>query len=85
MDMMQQMYIGPTIPGVVKKGTVFLGALPKSLTTIEEKIPSIKYLIIPIEKITEVTKALSEQGSTESVSYGRILEFLKGGNEHVYL
>ncbi len=75
--MIQQMYIGPTIPGVVKNGAIFLGELPTVLTEAAEKISSINHLIIPIEKITSVTKALSEQGSIEQVSYDRILHFLK--------
>ncbi len=76
--MMQRMYMGPGIPGVVKSNTVFIGELPKELTAAAEKLPEINKLVIPVEKITEATKALSEPGTVESVSYNNILKRLKG-------
>jgi hypothetical protein len=72
------MYIGPSIPGVVKKGTVFIGDLPKQLTDASGDMPEINNLVITIDKITSAMNALSQQGSVENVSYYRILEHLKG-------
>ena len=76
--MMQRMYIGPAIPGVVKNSVIFIGDLPEQLTEIAKEIPSIKNLVIPIDRITEAKQALSEQGSVEEVSYWRIVDYLKG-------
>lgn len=76
--MMQRMYIGPTIPGVVKNGTVFIDELPKQLAEMSEKLPSINNLVIPIDGITGAIKALHEQGSVEDVSYSKMIDYLKG-------
>ena len=76
--MMQRMYIGPAIPGVVKNSAIFIGDLPGRLTDIAKEIPSINNLVIPIDRITEAKQALSEQGSVEDVSYWRIVDYLKG-------
>ena len=76
--MRQKMYIGPSIPGVVKNSTVFIGDLPKRLTEVSQQVPSIQNLVVPIERITEAKKALSQKGSVEDVSYERIVNYLKG-------
>ncbi len=76
--MTQRMYMGPSIPGVVKRNTVFIGELPKELTAAAEKLPEINNLVIPVEKITDAKKALSEQGSVENVSCNKILKYLEG-------
>ena len=68
----QRMYIGPSIPGIVKYGTVFIGDLPAA------EIGSINNLVIPIDGITAAKKALSEPGSVENVSFSRIENYLKG-------
>ena len=34
----QRMYIGPAVPGVVKKGTVFIGGLPEGLEELAGKL-----------------------------------------------
>ncbi len=75
----RRMYIGPAVPGVVKKGTVFIGGLPEGLAEMAGKLPCIRNLVVPIGDITKARKALSEQGSIENVSYARVEEYLKGG------
>ncbi len=72
------MYMGPSIPGVVKYGTVFTGAVPVALADKAEEIDSIKNLLVPIGRITDAKKALSEPGSVERVSFERIENHLKG-------
>ncbi len=74
----QRMYIGPSIPGIVKYGTVFIGDLPGELTKKAAEIGSINNLVIPIDGITAAKKALSEPGSVENVSFSRIENYLKG-------
>lgn len=76
--MKQLMYMGPSIPGIVKSKTVFIGGLPKDLTAVAEKVPAVNKLLVPVDRITETTKSLSEQGSVESVSYNKILKYLEG-------
>lgn len=76
--MIQRMYIGPAIPGAVKNSAIFIGDLPERLTKIAKEIPSINNLVIPIDRITEAKRALSDPGSVEDVSYCRIVDYLKG-------
>lgn len=76
--MMQRMYIGPSIPGIVKYGTVFIGNLPEDLTKKAAEMKCINNLVIPIERITDAKKALSDPGSVENVSFNRIEDYLKG-------
>lgn len=76
--MEQRMYIGPSIPGIVKYGTVFIGDLPEELTKKAAEVGSINNLLIPIDRITAAKKALSEPGSVENVSFGRVENYLKG-------
>ncbi len=76
--MEQRMYIGPSIPGIVKYGTVFIGDLPEELTKKAAEVGSINSLVIPIDRITAAKKALSEPGSVENVSFGRVENYLKG-------
>ena len=79
--MTQRIYIGPAIPGVVKKGAVFIGGLPKRLNEVAAKVPAIQNLVVPINEITEKRKAISEQGSIENVSYGRVEQYLLKGEK----
>jgi hypothetical protein len=74
----QSMYIGPTIPGIVKNSTIFIGELPDRLNKLTEELPCIKNLIVPIDKLTKAKQALFEQGSVENVSYNNILNYGKG-------
>ncbi len=76
--MKQSMYIGPTIPGIVKNSTIFIGELPDRLNKLTEELPCIKNLIVPIDKLTKAKQALFEQGSVENVSYNNILNYGKG-------
>ncbi len=76
--MIQRMYIGPSIPGIVKNGTVFIGDLPEELVKKAAEMKSINNLVIPIDRITDATKALSEPGSVENVSFSRVEDYLKG-------
>lgn len=82
--MNQQMYIGPTIPGVVKKGTVFIGGLPKGLDDAKRDVPAIGNLVVPIGEATKATQALKEQGSVEHVSYRKVLSYLEGGERNAF-
>lgn len=76
--MKQQMYIGPSIPGIVKKGTVFLGELPRELTDAITEMTCIGNLVIPIDGITAAKKELSQQGSVKAVSYGQAEKYKRG-------
>lgn len=76
--MIQRMYIGPTVAGVVKNAAIFMGELPDKLVKLTEELPCVKNLIVPIDGLTVARQALSEQGSVEKVSYEQILNYKKG-------
>lgn len=76
--MKQQMYIGPSIPGIVKRGTVFLGELPRELTDAVTEMACIGNLVVPIDGITAAQKELSQQGSVKDVSYRQAEQYKRG-------
>jgi len=73
-----EMYIGPTIPGVVKNSAVFICGIPNELKEMAKILPSINNLVVSIEKITETKKSLSEPGSVEYYSFRLVEKHLKG-------
>lgn len=75
--MTQSMYIGPTIPGIVRSNTIYMGELPNRLKELIGELPVINSLIVSIEALTEAKKALAEQGSVENVAYERVLNYRK--------
>lgn len=66
------MYMGPTLRGVVRSGTVFENGLPKNLSRLAEKRPVINNLIVPLADMVEVKKAINTEGTAEAVSYDKI-------------
>ena len=66
------MYLGPTIRGVAKSGTVFEGGLPKKLSTLAEKKPIINNLIVPLDGIVATKAAIDKEGTAEAVAYDKI-------------
>ena len=79
--MIQRMYVGPAIPGVIKQGTVLLGDLPKGLAEVVGKVSCIKNLVVPIEGATAAVQALKKQGSGGQVSFGKVLASVRGGRQ----
>lgn len=83
MSMKQCMYIGPSISGVIKTSTIFIGELPARLNKLIEELPCVRNLIVPIDRLTRAKQALSGQGSVENVSYHQILDYKKGEKTNV--
>lgn len=66
------MYMGPTLRGVVRSGSVFEGRLPKNLSRLAEKRPVINNLIVPLSDVVAMKKAIETEGTAEAVAYGKI-------------
>jgi hypothetical protein len=66
------MYLGPTLRGVVRTGTVFEGGLPKNLSVLAEKKPIINNLIVPLADSVATKKAINTEGTAEAVAYDKI-------------
>lgn len=75
--MRQRMYIGPTIPGIVKANTIYVGELPDKLDKLIEELPIVNNLVVPIDALTKAKKALSELGSVENVAYKQVMTYRK--------
>jgi hypothetical protein len=77
-----QIYCGPQLPqGLLNSYTVYQNELPKHLEGHFEKCPAIKRLFVPVEKFTTVQQAIQTPGTAESVWYGQVLEYIKGGDK----
>ncbi len=60
-----KVYCGPDIPGVARQFSVYTGGLPGSLQQIADKIPAVRVLIVPVERLAETRNALQKQESAE--------------------
>ncbi len=67
--MKQVMYIGPAIPGLVKKDTVFKDGLPGKIERAAENNKSFARLFVPVGKVFDAKKQLGTEGSVLAVSY----------------
>ena len=67
--MKQVMYIGPAIPGLVKKDTVFKDGLPGRIETAAKNNKSFARLFVPVGKVFDAKKQLGTEGSVLAVSY----------------
>lgn len=74
--MTQQMYIGPNIPGIAKRGTVYLEGLPGALAVVIKEMPEVGNLVVPMGQATAAMLELSEQGSARNISYAKVLDSL---------
>lgn len=70
--MINKMYIGPTIRGIVKHGSVFSGGVPPKLELLSKEKPIMKNMLIPISEVANAFKLLREEGTALSISYERI-------------
>lgn len=65
----QAVYVGPTIPGVVKANTIFRNGLPAALLQRMEQDAAVKSLVIPLEDWPRVRQELAAQRGTISRLY----------------
>lgn len=67
-----QMYLGPSIAGVVRHSTIFKnGILPQKLTKCVEEFPAMKKLLVSMEEIPVVTKELMKEQSALATIYAQ--------------
>lgn len=72
--MKQKIYIGPSIPGLVRENAVFKDGLPKAVSERKEKDKNFARLLIPVDKVMEAKKQLKTEGSVLFVSYSKMVE-----------
>ena len=62
------MYIGPSIPGVVRTSTVFKnGVLPEALKKCVEAKPYMKKLLVPLAELSAAIKELNSDSALNSI------------------
>ena len=66
------MYLGPTLRGVARSGSVFENGIPASLASLAEKKPIIKNLIVPLPEAVEIKKAIDTEGPAEAAAFDKI-------------
>lgn len=71
---MTNMYIGPSIRGVVKHGAAFSGGLPARVQKLADAKPIINNLIVPVSDLADAIKRSNEEGTAVAVAYDRISE-----------
>lgn len=76
---MQQMYIGPTVPGVVTKNRIYIGKLPDNVEDRKSKDPYFSNLFIPVDQLVTARQNLQDKNSVLAVSYLKVLNSLKEG------
>lgn len=76
--MKQVMYIGPAIPGLVKKDTVFKDGLLGKIEKAAENNKSFARLFVPVGKVFDAKKQLGTEGSVLAVSYVNVEKDMEG-------
>lgn len=71
-----QVYIGPSVRGIVKQYTVFKGDIPEILKKFTQDHPIAESLIVPIEDFAEARRNLETAGSALSILCRQIKEEL---------
>lgn len=74
---MQQMYIGPTVPGVVTKNRIYIGNLPDKVEERKSKDPYFSNLFIPVDQLVTARQNLQDKNSVLAVSCLKVLNSLK--------
>lgn len=69
---MQKMYIGPTIPGLVKKDAIFKEELPEKVEKRAAEDKNFARLLVPMEKVMDAKNQLATKGSVVAVSYDNV-------------
>lgn len=76
---MQQMYIGPTVPGVATINRIYIGKLPDKVEDRKSKDPYFANLFIPVNQLVTARQNLQDKNSVLAVSYLKVLNSLKEG------
>ena len=82
-DYKKVMYMGPTLRGVARNGSVFENGLPANLSKLAEKKPIIKNLIVPLAETVETKKAIDTEGTAEAVAYDKIAAISRSEIENI--
>lgn len=74
--MKQKMYIGPTVPGLIRENVIFRDELPKAVSDRMGKDKCFERLIIPMDDVMDAEKQMEQEGSVLSVAYETVKKTL---------
>lgn len=80
MDKKTNIYVGPTIEGIVQTGTAFRGGLPPRLTALVSQEPFFADLMVPAARLAEARKELRNPESSMGALYRKAEQ---GGKQDV--
>ena len=69
-------YCGPTVRGVARQYTTYMGGIPEPLKEFVKEHPAVRGLIVPTEKFAAVRKRLETRGTAEAIIYKRVKDEL---------
>lgn len=74
-------YCGPNLPkGLLLRFTIFRnGAIPEYLKKHIEACPAIGRLCVRVADMSKTLQAIGQAGTAESVWFGQVQEYMKGG------
>lgn len=74
------MYLGPTVPGVVREGTIFDGDIPENVEKFKKKNIHFARLLVRMDKSLQARQQLEEEGSVLAVAFSFVNKMVKEGN-----
>lgn len=72
-------YLGPSLPSILNRFTVYKDGVPKHLDKIIIDCPEIQRLFVPVAKMSEVIEKINKTGTPYNVWFNNIIEFIKKG------
>ncbi|AIF51255.1 hypothetical protein [Pelosinus sp. UFO1] len=72
-------YLGPNLPSMLNRFTVYKGGMPKHLDKMVTDCPEIESMFVPVAKLSEVMGKINQTGTPYNVWYNAIIEFIKKG------
>ncbi len=74
--MTQKMYLGPTVPGLVKENEIFRDELPDGIARRVETDKNFARLFVPMDRIMDARRQLQTEGSVLSAAYSGVAKGL---------
>lgn len=73
-------YVGPTLTGVAKEGTIYLNGVTPQLEEARRKLPEIEEFVIPLAEYEEVKRRIRDPQDALSQIYQDILRKMEVEN-----
>ena len=68
-------YVGPTVPGVATRNTVFNNGLTQELKDAQDKEPAFKGLVVPVSSLATATNDIASKRGATYTFYERAAKY----------